>query len=31
MPVGADGELLAAGSPLTIRVMPAALNVIVPA
>jgi diacylglycerol kinase family enzyme len=30
MPVGADGELLALRAPLSIRAMPAALNVIVP-
>jgi len=30
MPVGADGELLTVLSPLHIRAMPAALNVIVP-
>jgi diacylglycerol kinase (ATP) len=30
MPTGADGELLAVRSPLSIRALPAALNVIVP-
>ena len=30
MPVGADGELLAIDAPLSIRAMPAALNVLVP-